>query len=270
LPPNQEALFLLRNALKLPTDSIGCHCHSLELAVADALQVKAIESIIKDLKDFVAAYKASSRTKAVVKAVLRLENNETMPFLPQDVATRWTSTFRMIDAFMNNIEIFSRANEQILQDPNLARIPGAEQLDVLISPKERRLLSKLKELLAPLAEAGDELQGDSYPTLSLVQILAGSLLSMVQEKKEEENRALKRSDTFLEVLKRLEKSLRERLPDEDEPESVITNGTNAIEPLLKGVVSNDQIPNMMMLRMKSSLSKRTTVHKGSSFMVATK
>jgi hypothetical protein len=26
LPSYQEALFLLRNALKLPTDSIGCHC----------------------------------------------------------------------------------------------------------------------------------------------------------------------------------------------------------------------------------------------------
>jgi hypothetical protein len=209
----------LQKDLHLPTDSIGCHCHQLELAVGDALQVAKVVTLIKQLMEFVAAYRTSSRTKAVVKSVLSLEHNEKMPFLPQDVATRWTSTFRMIDAFLNNVDIFSRANQQILQDSKLSRIPGSDQLHFLMNPIKQRLLSKLKELLDPLARAVDDLQGDSYPTLCWVQILAARLLRAVQVKIEEENRAAKRSDTFLEVLKRLEKSIRKRLLWEKLPDN---------------------------------------------------
>lgn len=209
LAPESDAVAHLRAALHLPTDSIGCHCHALELAIGDALKATTVRDIIADLKDFICAYKKSSRTQNVIRSVCG--EGEKLPFLPQDVSTRWTSTFRMIDAFISKLDIFDRANEKIQSEADLADVPGAGSLDSITNKKERRLLMKLRDLLQPLAKAVDTLQGDTYPTLSLVQIFATALHKRVLKLEEEEQSARHRSDTFLQVLNTLGKSLRDRL-----------------------------------------------------------
>lgn len=206
LAPDTTMLSNLQTALQLPTDSIGCHCHALELAIGDALKNPAVSRILSNLKEFITAYKRSSRTQHLVRSVC---GDQPIPFLPPDVSTRWTSTFRMIDAFLTHVEIFKKALEKASRE-DAEDIPGFTNLDIITDKLELQILTHLRDLLYPVAFAVNTLQGDTYPTLSLVQILVDILLEQVKAFKQAQTTTFKRSDTLLSVLKALEASIRQR------------------------------------------------------------
>lgn len=208
-PPSQEELSKLRSSLSLPTESIGCHCHALELVIGDGLEATAtLKAWLADLRTFVTKYRLSSKTRAFIAAS---STEKTPPFLPIDVSTRWSSTFRMIDAFVLHKTDFMTAVTEYRQNGLLPQeYPGMEELTSICAVKPLDMMVNLQKLLRPIAAAVQKLEGDSYPTISWVQRCAEALLAQIERLLIAENAKTRRSDTFITILQRMRTSLHKR------------------------------------------------------------
>lgn len=206
--PDPKVLTDLRTALGLPTDAIGCHCHSLELAIKDALNHSTVKARLKNLKAFVAKYNKGSATRAFILQCC--PPGSKAPYLPKSGKTRWSSTYRMISAFVARQKDFDEAAVKYGQRRQGEDLPGMEDLDLLCNPTTRDLLQNLQSLLEPVAEAVAFLEADKYPTLSWVQWVAWKLLKHVDTLTDLENTKRRRSDTFLAVMKALKMSIAQR------------------------------------------------------------
>ena len=70
---------------------------------------------------------------------------------------------------------------------------------------------KLRTLLRPIALSVHKLEGDSYPTMSWVQLCADALLTKIKSMLEtEKSKSSQRSDTFIVVLEKMLASLQAR------------------------------------------------------------
>jgi hypothetical protein len=206
--PDPEAIKMLQGALQLETDSIGCHCHALELAIGEALSNATLKMLLVNLRSFVASYRSSSRT---VQFVETSNSGIAAPFLPADVSTRWSSTHRLLAAFLEKKDIFIKASEAYAaRDGTAQEVPGMEALDVVVGPLHMNILQTIKDVLEPIASAVTTLEGDQYPTMSFVQLLAMGLLQNVQLMEIAEKRKHRSSSTVLSVLATLKQSLTTR------------------------------------------------------------
>lgn len=185
--PDSDVLSALQRAVKKPeevTDSIGCHAHLLELAVGDAVKVAEVAALLSECRALSRSFKTSSRLKSYVEQAKLTIRFERSVFLPQDVVTRWTSTYRLVDKILDCIDVLEQAHVDA-QRGGEANVPGMNHLENVVKKKNRELLERIRNVLQPIAIAVDQLQGDSYPTLCWVQVVVSVLLGRLNEAEEE-------------------------------------------------------------------------------------
>jgi hypothetical protein len=115
------------NAFKLETDAFGCHCHSLELAIKHGLSGFSQE--LEALRKFAKQMRKNSPTQRYLSQF----NDNVLFTIPNDVATRWSSTYRMMDRFLSKKKVLLEAYDAYLKATNLnEKLPGMEVLDELL------------------------------------------------------------------------------------------------------------------------------------------
>jgi hypothetical protein len=211
--PDLGALQALQMAFTLPTDSIGCHCHALELSIKAG--PKPVEHHIASLRSFISSYRKSS---SMQKFIASFTTNNVAPYLPKDVSTRWSSTFHLLQKFLSYKDVFIAAIEDYNRRPaqhngqaeKADEVIGMEALDGLLDRRVLNILDLLRQALSPIAEAVNYLEGDRYPTLSLVQLLGAALLKHIRSLLVEESAKLYPSTTIITVFNTLQEDILSR------------------------------------------------------------
>jgi hypothetical protein len=231
-PPDISVTKQVQEAFSLPTEAYGCHCHHLELIIKHAL--KPLDKTLESLRSFC----SSLRNKSAIGQFIASQNNGIIIYLPLDVTTRWSSTFHLIDSFLDNFEALSRTANAFASKRNAQELSAINVLEDLLHPRKVTSLRLVRDALAPLAEALSLLEGDQYPTLSFVQILGWLLQSNVKELLDGEKQRQFNSSTAIEVFEILLKQLDERfvyqplpLPDGYMPSDYYISA--ALDPRLK-------------------------------------
>jgi hypothetical protein len=160
---------------ELVEETQRCACHTLHLCVTHALESPSVAPILTKVKSIVTTIRRSNlasetlvdEQKALKASVVDLEEvtevkasdpiYKSRPLqLLLDVSTRWSSTFRMLERVLHlklavNITLMKHA-----------------WTDKLLTESEWRVVTDLVALLRPVAKVVKDLEGDQYPTLSLV------------------------------------------------------------------------------------------------------
>lgn len=129
----------------------GCFAHKLNLVVNSALDVPLNANIIRKIKAIVSHFnKSSQATEKLLKIQVQLSSNSKLPLrLLQDVATRWNSTFYMLERFVQFQEAV-RSTVAILNTSNLQ----------MLSEEEWEIAEQLSVLLRPFEQATKEMSGE--------------------------------------------------------------------------------------------------------------
>jgi hypothetical protein len=107
----------IKNAIstKLSWNHFGCFAHTLNLIVKDGLKNKEMSAIIEKVKQIVAHFRKSCVSNEKLMSYQRNAGNEPLKLL-QHVATRWNSTFYMLQRFLQLQEAVRSTIEVIEQD----------------------------------------------------------------------------------------------------------------------------------------------------------
>lgn len=173
----------------------GCYAHTLNLIVQSALNLDIIKELIDKVKTIVGHFKKSTKaTSLLIKTQQKAGVKNPLKLL-QDVATRWNSTFYMLQRF-TELEEAVRTTVALLD----VALPH-------INVEEWQILRDLQKILEPFEEATRAVSGQEYMTASLVIVITNSLLDICKE--------VVASPEFVVnvklVAKKLEKELNERV-----------------------------------------------------------
>lgn len=214
LSPDENLLANVQRAFDSSTEAYGCHCHHLELVIKHAMKP------MKESLELLRTFGATLRSKSAFARTIASFNNGKIPYLPADVSTRWSSTFRLISAFLTNIEVFQNTSSAYqagkIRDEEVDQ-PSMEALSEMLAPRFQRKLRLVHDALAPLADAVALLEGDQYPTLSFVQLLAWLLQEQVGELLAKEEGRHHNSATAIQVFQLILKELKDRFEYETFP-----------------------------------------------------
>jgi hypothetical protein len=96
------------------------------------------------------------------------------------------------------------------RERNAEVVPGFDEVKSFATKRRFLLYHSVLTLLKPICAMIDVLEGDSYPTLSLVQALALGISRICSKMKHNENSKQSPSETFIKILDRLEAGLAKR------------------------------------------------------------
>ena len=155
----------------------NCFGHTLQLAIRDALDHPEIQSCITACRNIVSHFNHSP------KATGELRNQNTsgkQKALQQDVATRWNSTYIMINSLLpNRSAIYS-----VLHNKDFTKPETAKKLE--IKNEHWVLMERLSEVLKPFDVATSQLSGELYPTLgSVYPLIHGIIMNHLIPKEED-------------------------------------------------------------------------------------
>ncbi|CAH1114950.1 unnamed protein product [Psylliodes chrysocephalus] len=170
----------------------GCFAHTLNLAVKDALIIA--QPIIDKVKTIVSHFKRSNLSMTKLANFQKQSGIDIPKKLILDVATRWNSTFFMLERF-SELENCIRSTLGLLD----AKLPH-------IIPEEWIVIKELCEILKYFEEATRSISGENYISASLVIVLNRGLLNICQALHEKEFTQLSKA-----CIKSLENGLRKRL-----------------------------------------------------------
>ena len=136
---------------------VYCSAHVLELTTGMAFNIEGAFECMKGARGLVGHFNSSSQATS---DLLKIQVRSNPLTIVQDVATRWWSTFSMINRLLELKESFSTLvrRDLLSQDMNLTD----EQWDAL---------NDIKALLEPFMIVQKVLEGQKYPTASLVPYL---------------------------------------------------------------------------------------------------
>jgi hypothetical protein len=157
----------IKNAIstKLSWNHFGCFAHTLNLIVKDALKNKEMSAIIEKVKQIVAHFRKSCVSNEKLMVYQRNAGNEPLKLL-QDVATRWNSTFYMLQRFLQ------------LQEAVRSTIAVIEKDLPVITSQEWKILAELCSILKPFENATVTISAESYCTASLVIPIRNGLVNV--------------------------------------------------------------------------------------------
>lgn len=143
---------------KASFQSLKCAAHTLQLCVHKALGVTGVERLLAVCRRIVCHFKHSSCHQAVLS---KHANDLGMPRkkLQQDIATRWNSTYVMINSIIELKEPLRRT----LEDADVSKA-----LTPRITGVEWDMLEQLRDTLKPLLDVTELLGGDKYVTRSVL------------------------------------------------------------------------------------------------------
>ncbi|CAH1103025.1 unnamed protein product [Psylliodes chrysocephalus] len=143
---------------------ISCLAHTLNLAVMDALKDnnnKTIEILLNKCKTIVTHFKHSVLSSQKLRTV---QEHMNLPLLKlkQEVATRWNSTYLMIDRIL------------ILKDPLILALAEIGNAPPQLNSADWAMLRDIVQILKPADELTKIISGEKYPTLSgIIPLLRG-------------------------------------------------------------------------------------------------
>ena len=143
------------NAVDYSFVSQKCAAHTIQLAVKDTLEEMVDQNLLSKCRSTVTHFRRSPKATNDLKAIqakLKLKSHK----LKQDVATRWNSTFYMIERLIEQKEAIIKYT--MSPDSNLDDI----------SSSEWKYLEGLIEILRPIESITKCLEGEKYCTASLV------------------------------------------------------------------------------------------------------
>ena len=154
---------------------IRCFAHTLQLAVNDEMKLPAISKATAAARRLVGHFNHSAQaTKALKDAQLQQlgaddAGKETRPLtLVQDVATRWNSTFLMMQRLLQlRVPVYA-----VIFGPHTK---NSDRMSLDVSDSYWATMEAICPVPEPLAEATKRLATESSPTLSSVHVLLKSL-----------------------------------------------------------------------------------------------
>lgn len=174
---------------------LGCYAHTLNLIVRDALNLPEIKFTLDKVKLIVSHFKRS--TKASLKLTETQNNLGVKPTkkIIQDVATRWNSTFYMVERFVE-LEPSIRSTIALLD----ADLP-------ILVVEEWILLKHLCKILKPFEQATKSISGENYMSGSLVIVITNGLLDVCEKLLN----ITELTDLSKNVIKKLQAGLQDRV-----------------------------------------------------------
>ena len=226
-PPHDDVASIVASAFRLPVDSFGCHAHSIELSIKTSLD--PIADVLQSLRAFAKSFRKSKATRDYFAHFSSTSMN-----FPGDCPTRWSSTFRLIDHFCAALDPLTNACNSYSGHPN---IPGMDSLRELIATDSVYKLKRVRDVLRPTADCLRHLEGDSYPTLSMIQCQALILLNTIENQLTVEVRVTRAAaNTVRAVYRKLKAEIRKRFiytPSQMEEYMPIDYVAAALDPRTK-------------------------------------
>lgn len=140
-----------------------CFAHVTALAINAANKVAAIKKWKQSVTNIVGHFKHSSQH---LKALLDLRKEKGKKELKpiQEGATRWTSTFKMLDRFAELREDIMQIGSSHFIEAITSNIPRSKAM----ADEMLEVLDIYKKILSPFRDMTLASQGSSYPTLPVV------------------------------------------------------------------------------------------------------
>lgn len=157
--------------------TFGCFCHSLNLCIKNSLEAFKEEILI--IRTFIKVYKKKYKIKNVLE---ELNEGNKVSFI-LDCKTRWASTYRMIKSYLDHRKVIERFEEKYCEDEhfvkelNLNNEPGIFQL----TKRDYSELENIVKFLKPIVDVISILEGDTYPTISMIVFLVEFLKDKVKK-----------------------------------------------------------------------------------------
>ncbi|XP_028153494.2 E3 SUMO-protein ligase ZBED1-like [Diabrotica virgifera virgifera] len=161
----------IKAAIKLTEwGHIGCFAHTINLIVQSGLEISDVSPLRKKVKAIVEYFHRSTKANTKFKAMQgQMNEGQRSLKLKNDVATRWNSTYFMIERFLK------------VREPLTATI-GILQIPVeLLTESEWVALKEMCCVLKPFEQLTTEMSAEQNVTLSKVIVIVKGLLSAVHK-----------------------------------------------------------------------------------------
>lgn len=153
----------IQNSIRdLNLKSFGCFAHTINLIAKDSLKIPNVENVLQKIRSIASHFRRS--TNATEKLLRYQVNNEVSnpKKMVIDVATRWNSTFHMLERALYLKEAIS-STLGILESASSASLEN-------LNADEWKLCTDMCTVLKPLEQVTVEISGEKYMTGSLVII----------------------------------------------------------------------------------------------------
>lgn len=149
---------------------IGCFAHTLNLAAKKALEIKQVSHVLAKMRSTVSFFHRST------SAAYLLENKQEMLGLPKhclinDVATRWNSSFEMVERYLEQqAAVYSALAEKNVRSKGIGNLSDLE-----LSHAEA-----IVEVMRPLKTITAVMSTESTPSISMILPLQTTLLKSTE------------------------------------------------------------------------------------------
>ena len=157
---------------------LHCFAHTLNLAVKAGLCIERIHQVVSRCSRLVAFFRRSSNAAYKLLDKLKALGCPTHA-LVQDVATRWNSTFDMLE----------RVYEQ--RAPICAALVEENRMELLPRDDDFTVVESLLEVLKPFKHITEVMSGEKYTTVSSVKPLLHHLLNVALDIEAKDSAAIK-------------------------------------------------------------------------------
>jgi len=162
---------------------IACFAHSINLVAEDTMNFPDAISLCAKIKKIVTYFKQSTIAADALRKLTQLK-------LIQSIATRWNSTFAMLQRFI----LLSKEIGSVL-----LTLPDSPEM---LTASELQLANEIMEVLQPLEKVTKELCGERFVTASKIIPLINCLKNKSQMLREN-----LKTQTALSLVDRLQKSI---------------------------------------------------------------
>lgn len=246
--PNMKPIAVTDNAANeqkafeiLKWHRFGCYGHRINRIVSAALQVPAISHIVgKGRKLVTYFHQSSSATDLLkVKQASILTGGAVGHKLVQDVATRWNSTYLMLNRIMEQIPAIMAT----VTDPTLSKSAASSLKNYVYSFEEQTTVEKLVEVLQPFYMATNIISADRTPTMQKVLPMLVKLRRMT-EHSDDDPEAISKVKTIM------RKQLDMRVVDQDDELVSMAVILNPFTKSMDFLTATEKEKNIQMLREK--------------------
>nr|XP_055059808.1 E3 SUMO-protein ligase ZBED1-like [Misgurnus anguillicaudatus] len=178
----------------LKWNHVGCMAHTLNLVVRHSLEGPDIQAIIQKVKNITEYMRKSTVAAAKLREIQKqMGQDELRP--KQDVATRWNSTFYMLQRMLQ------------IKEPLVSTLAIVNPTMPTLTLQEWENVKEACDVLQPFEEITTEMSSESFVTGSKAILIARGLQRFISHKQ----RTPPKSATVLDLINRLAAEMDKRL-----------------------------------------------------------